>query len=89
MRVRVGMVVALVMSRTVLMLVLVAVIMAMVVSMAMLVTVLMFMSMFVVMGAHAYRSFSGQSASAILTHQSISKEANSISRPARRSPLKL
>jgi nitrogen fixation protein FixH len=45
-------------------------------------------SMFVVMGAYACRSFSGQPASAIFTHQSISKEATSISRPARSSPLR-
>jgi hypothetical protein len=49
--------------------------------------VLMFM--LVVMSAYAHRRFSGQSASAILTHQSISKEASSISRPARSSPLSL
>jgi hypothetical protein len=47
------------------------------------------MAMLVVMGAYTCRSFSGQSASAILTHYSISKEATSISRPARRSPLRL
>jgi hypothetical protein len=51
------------------------------------VTVLM--SLLVVMSAYTGRSFSGQSASAIITHQSISKEASSISRPARSSPLKL
>jgi hypothetical protein len=47
------------------------------------------MAMLVVMGAYTCRSFSGQSASAILTHYSISKEATSISRPARSSPLRL
>jgi hypothetical protein len=83
MSVRVGMVVAVVVSRTVLVLMLVAVLLAVV----MLVTVLM--SRFMVMSANTCRSFSGQSASAIFTHQSISKEATSISRPARSSPLGL
>jgi hypothetical protein len=49
--------------------------------------VIVLMGMFVVMSAYADRRFSGQSASAIFTHQSISREANSISRPARSSPL--
>jgi hypothetical protein len=57
------------------------------VGMGVVVTVLVFM--LVVMSTHTNRRFSGQSASAILTHQSISKEASSISRPARSSPLTL
>jgi len=75
--VRVRVVVAVVVSRTMLMLMLMAVLM------------FMFMGLLVVMGAHARRILSGQSASAIFTHQSISKEASSISRPARSSPLRL
>jgi hypothetical protein len=51
--------------------------------------VFVLIGLFVVMSAYAYWRFSGQSASAIFTHQSISKEANSISRPARSSPLGL
>jgi hypothetical protein len=77
--VRVWMVVTVVVSRTVLMLVPVAVVVVML--------VIVLMGMFVVMSAYADRRFSGQSASAIFTHQSISKEASSISRPARSSPL--
>ena len=58
----------------------------MAVAVCMVVAVLM--TMFMVMSAYAYRRFAGQTASAILTHQSISKEASSISRPSRSSPLK-
>jgi hypothetical protein len=53
--------------------------------------VLMFMRVFmgvlVVMSAYTTRTFAGQPASAVFTHYSISSEANSISRPARSSPL--
>jgi hypothetical protein len=91
MSVRVGMVMAVVLPRTVLvvviMLMLVPMIVIMDMAVGMVVTVLV--AVLVVMGAYAYRSFSGQSASAIFTHYSISKEASSISRPARSSPLKL
>jgi cell division protein FtsL len=89
--VRVGMVVAVVLTGSVFVVVIVPMFRPMIVIMALLVcmvlTVLMFM--LVVMSAYAHRRFSGQSASAILTHQSISKEASSISRPARSSPLSL
>ena len=83
------MVVAVMLSRF--MLVLVIMLMSMPMIMAMLVgmAVAVLMFMLVVMSAYTCRSFSGQSASAILTHYSISKEATSISRPARRSPLRL
>ena len=73
-------------------LVLVGVLMRVVVMMV-LVAVLVIMRMvhivFVVMGTDACRVFSGQTATAIFTHYSISSEASSISRPARRSPLGL
>jgi hypothetical protein len=57
--------------------------------MVMMVFMLVLMSMFMVMSAHTYGRLSRQSASAIFTHQSISNEANSISRPARSSLLGL
>src|ERR1035438_8374114 len=59
--------------------------MRVVMMMAMAVTVVMIMV--VVMGTNAHRIFTGQSASAILAHQSTSNEVSSISRPARSSPL--
>ena len=50
--------------------------------------VIVLMVMVVVVGAYTHRFLSGQPASAFVTHQSISKEASSISRPARSSPLR-
>src|ERR1035441_2897715 len=89
MSMRVVMLMIVVVTRAVLVIVLMfmtmIVIMARAVGMGVVVTVLVFM--LVVMSTHTNRRFSGQSASAILTHQSISKEASSISRPARSSPL--
>ena len=65
---------------------------AMMVAGAMRVLVLMFVDMIMLVSwwfrTNAHRVFSGQSASAIFTHQSISSEATSISRPARISPLR-
>ena len=85
------MVMAVVLARAVLVRVLVLMFMLMTVLMTvvvgMVVTVLR--AMLVVMSAYTGRSFSGQTASTILTHYSISKEASSISRPARSSPLRL
>ena len=49
----------------------------------------MAMIVLVVLGLDANRFFSRQAASAFFTHQSISIEASSISRPARSSPLGL
>src|SRR5215831_18546634 len=69
--------------------VLVVMVMLMFVFVRVLVFVIMFMLVSVVVGTHLGRSFSRQSTSAIFAHYSISKEANSISRPARRSPLGL
>jgi hypothetical protein len=93
MSVRVGMVMSMSMMFPGTMRVLVGMIMlvAMAVVVVMTVTVLMVvvMSMLMVFGTNAHRLFSGQSASAFFTHQSISSEATSISRPARSSPLKL
>jgi len=85
MSVRMGMLVAVVLSRAVFMLVRVRMVMLMLRAMV----VFVLMSMFVLVSAHAYWRFTRQSASAIFTHQSISNEANSISRPARSSPLRL
>jgi len=45
------------------------------------------MRVFVVMSTDPHGIFSGQSAAAIFTHYSISKEASSISLPPRKSPL--
>jgi len=87
MRVRVGMIVAVVVARP--MFVSVAMLMLVAVPMAVGMIVPVLMTVFVVMSAYADRRFSGQPASAIITHQSMSKEANSISRPARSSPLRL
>jgi hypothetical protein len=64
-------------------------IVAVVLSQTVFMLLFMFMAMFVVMSANAYWRFTRQSASAVFTHQSISNEANSISRPARSSPLNL
>ncbi len=49
--------------------------------------VLMGVCVFVSLSTEADRGFTRQSASAVFTHYSISIEANSISRPARNSPL--
>ena len=86
MGVRVGMIVAVVVSRAVLVLVLLLVFMPMIHP-----ALSMPWPSSHVRGVALTpdRSFAGQSASAILTHQSISKEATSISRPARSSPLGL
>jgi uncharacterized membrane protein len=59
----------------------------MIMVMRVVVAVVMFMIVVVVMGANAHRYFTGQSASAFLTHQSTSNEVSSISRPARSSAL--
>jgi hypothetical protein len=58
---------------------------------AVIVAMIVWMIMVVIMlvGTAASRRFSGQPASAIFTHYSISIEANSNSRPDRRSPLGL
>src|ERR1035441_1816476 len=91
MSMRVVMLVVVVVPRAVLVIVLMVmpmiVIMARAVGMGMGMAVTVLVFMLVVMSTHTNRRFSGQSASAILTHQSISKEASSISRPARSSPL--
>ena len=52
------------------------------------VVVMMMMTVFILtLRSYLGRSFSGQPASAFVTHYSISIEANSSSRPARMSPL--
>jgi hypothetical protein len=61
--------------------------MRVVVVMMMVMAVTVVMIMVVVMGTNAHRIFTGQSASAILAHQSTSNEVSSISRPARSSAL--
>ena len=63
--------------------------MLMVGAMFMFMVVLMRMRVFVLLmlGANPNRVFSGQSAAAIFTHYSTSKEASSSSLPARNSPL--
>ena len=75
--VRVAMLLTMVVARTMFMLML----------MTMFVIVIMRVLVLVVMSAYPYRALPGQSTAAIFTHYSISKEASSISLPARKSPL--
>ena len=67
--------------------------MLMLVFMRVVVVVIMIMAVtmrvLMVFRTDAHRVFPGQSASAFFTHQSISSEATSISRPARISPLRV
>jgi hypothetical protein len=77
--VRVAMLLTMVVARTMFMLMLML--------MTMFVIVIMRVLVLVVMSAYPYRALPGQSTAAIFTHYSISKEASSISLPARKSPL--
>ena len=80
---------AMVPTWTVLMLVFMFMGMVMRVRMVMFMVMNLRMSVVVVMSTNANRVFPRQSAAAFFTHYSISIEASSISRPARRSPLGL
>ena len=86
MGVRLRMRVAMVLSRPVLVLMFMTVLVRMLVVLSVLVVVGMFVFV-LVLGRDTRGIHPGQTATAFFTHYSISIEASSISRPARRSPL--